>query len=122
MASVSFEGGEELGVIAAQLRAKAATIGRRADEVLRTAARLTETTAKRLVPVDTGELWASIRHDVSGSAAGGGAEAVISANTSYAIFVEAGTSRARPQPYMGPALDSEGPRFVASIESIADPL
>lgn len=64
-----------------------------------------ERTAKRLCPVDTGRLRSSITH--SEPERRGDVVAVrIGTNVEYARFVELGTSRARAQPYLRPALDA----------------
>lgn len=58
-----------------------------------------EGTAKRLVPVDTGKLRASIKTE-------GNADRTsfkVTANTHYAGYVEYGTHKQKAQPYMGPA-------------------
>ncbi|MGI6756035.1 MAG: HK97-gp10 family putative phage morphogenesis protein [Atopobiaceae bacterium] len=55
--------------------------------------------AKRLCPVDTGRLRNSITHVVNGS----DSSVVIGTNVEYAKYVEEGTSRQKPQPYLTPA-------------------
>ena len=55
--------------------------------------------AKRFTPVDTGRLRSSIRFEFSD----GGLTGEVSANTDYAAFVELGTSKQDPQPYLDPA-------------------
>lgn len=49
-------------------------------------------------PVDTGRLRASITHAVEGDTV------YIGTNVEYAAYVEMGTSRQRPQPYLKPAI------------------
>jgi len=58
--------------------------------------------AKRLVPVRSGEL----RDSITGEVATEGNEVVVLASSpvEHAGFVEYGTSRQRPQPYLRPAL------------------
>jgi HK97 gp10 family phage protein len=63
-----------------------------------------EATAKRLCPVDTGRLRSSINHQLAHD--GQGLLALVGTNVEYAIFVELGTSRTRPQPFLRPALRS----------------
>lgn len=59
--------------------------------------------ARQRCPVDTGRLRNSITHDASDTGV------VIGTNVKYAPFVELGTSRQRPQPYLIPGLmDSRG--------------
>jgi len=57
-----------------------------------------ETFAKRLAPVDTGDMVRSIRTDVSPG------KREIGAAVDYSEFVERGTSRAPAQPFLAPAL------------------
>jgi HK97 gp10 family phage protein len=57
-------------------------------------------TAQRLVPVDTGFLWSSIK----GKTSGGSFE--VKASARYASFVEFGTSKMAAQPFMTPAVES----------------
>ena len=56
--------------------------------------------AKMLCPVDTGNLRNSITHTTEDDAA------IISTNVEYAAYVEMGTSRQAPQPYMRPAIEN----------------
>ena len=61
-----------------------------------------EGAAKRLCPVDTGRLRASITHSIDRD--GRGPLAYIGTNVEYAIFVELGTRFMRAQPFLRPAL------------------
>ncbi len=63
-----------------------------------------EGTAKRLCPVDTGRLRASITHALNRDAKG--LVAYIGTNVAYAIFVELGTRYMRARSYLRPALRS----------------
>lgn len=54
--------------------------------------------AKRLCPVDTGNLRNSITHTTDGNTE------YIGTNVEYAPYVELGTSRTRAQPYLKPAI------------------
>ena len=65
--------------------------------VLAAAERVAEA-AREACPVDTGKL----RNSISVSAEGN--SAVVSANTDYAAYVEFGTSKQSPQPFLAPAL------------------
>lgn len=74
--------------------------------------------AQAAAPVDTGNLRASIGTDVTD--AGGVVAAEIGPTANYGAFVEFGTSRMAPHPYMGPALDANAARFEAAIDQIID--
>lgn len=63
-----------------------------------------ETAAKRLAPVDTGRLRSSISRELGRD--GRGLFAQIGTIVDYGPYVEFGTSRMRPQPYLRPALDA----------------
>ena len=57
-----------------------------------------ETHAKKYCPVDTGRLRNSISHTQSGDTE------YIGTNVEYAPYVEFGTSKQKPQPYLKPAV------------------
>lgn len=65
---------------------------------LKTVGLVAEGYAKRLCPVDTGNLRNSITHAVEGNAA------YIGTNVYYAPYVEMGTQHTRAQPYLRPAI------------------
>lgn len=67
-----------------------------------------QATAKRLCPVDTGRLRASITESLQRDAAG--LVEVIGTDVDYAPYVELGTSRAPAQPFLRPALAAEAGR------------
>ena len=68
--------------------------------------------AKLLCPVDTGRLRNSITHDVRKSE-----KAVyIGTNVEYAPYVEMGTSRTRPQPYLQPAIQNNKDEYKQLLE------
>lgn len=74
-----------------------------AKELLRLALRV-ERSAKRLCPVDTGRLRASITHQIAKD--GQGLFARVGSNVEYAPFVEFGTSRMAAQPFLRPSLNA----------------
>ncbi len=65
--------------------------------------------AKRICPIDTGQLRSSIQIYDENTAK---ATVQLAANTSYAAFVEWGTSRMKAQPYMRPAVQKFSPRWA----------
>lgn len=68
--------------------------------------------AKRLCPVDTGRLRNSITHVTSY-----GAKAVyIGTNVEYAAYVELGTRRQKPQPYLRPAATEHGSTYRSILK------
>lgn len=64
-----------------------------------------EGNAKRLCPVDTGRLRASIGHALDHDSRG--LVGVVGTDVDYAPYVELGTSRAGAQPFLRPALAAE---------------
>ena len=71
-----------------------------------------EARAKLAAPVDTGALRGSISTEI------GQLEAVVGPTVDYAAFVEYGTSRMGPQPYMETAVDEVESNFYAAIDAI----
>lgn len=85
--------------------------------VAKTAADITAD-AKAFAPVDTGNLRASIGHDLFEG--NGETSAEIGPTTNYGGFVEWGTSRMAPQPYLGPAFDRRVPQFEKALGDMID--
>jgi HK97 gp10 family phage protein len=80
----------------------------------------TESGGKQRAAVLTGFMRNSITSDFQGSNADV-AVGTTGPEAEYAPYVEHGTSRQAPQPFMGPAADEVEPTFYAALESI-DPL
>lgn len=80
------------------LSAIAEKISANLSDVIEAGANAVREEAKAICPVDTGALQSSIAVSVNGNTA------QISANTDYAAFVEFGTSKMMPQPYLVPSL------------------
>jgi HK97 gp10 family phage protein len=74
--------------------------------------------AKLTVPVDTGNLRSSITRDVERTPTGAAAE--VGPTAEYGGFVEYGTSRMGPQPYMGPAFTAHAHELAEALEHVAD--
>ncbi|MCM1463745.1 MAG: HK97 gp10 family phage protein, partial [Bacteroides sp.] len=68
------------------------------DRALERTARLALEGARERCPVRTGRLRDSLKYEREG------ADAVVSANTDYAVFVELGTGRIAPKPFLQSAL------------------
>ena len=74
---------------------------------------LAEGYAKKLCPVDTGNLRNSISHSVDT----GGRCAYVGTNVEYAPYVEYGTYKQKAQPYIKPAVADHGDTYESVIES-----
>lgn len=70
--------------------------------------------AQTAAPVDTGFLRGSISTDHRGL------EAEVGPTAHYGIYLEMGTSKMAPRPYLFPALDAVEPGFLAAIEQVID--
>lgn len=123
---VDVEGLDQLVDDLGRVEAKAAHAVSRA---VRKAALDVQRDAKVIVPVDTGFLRSTIGVDLgprsdAGPRVHGPTEytAEIGPTAHYGGYVEWGTSRMAPQPYMAPALDRQTPAFIAACEDIADRL
>lgn len=69
--------------------------------------------AKRLCPVDTGNLRNSISHTTDKDSA------YIGTNVEYAPYVELGTSRMKARPYLKPAATEHSDEYKAIMERYA---
>lgn len=74
--------------------------------------------AKKFAPYRTGNLRNSIGHDIT--VGGGAVEAEIGPTANYGHYLEHGTSRMAPQPYLGPAFDRRVPSFEKAMGMILD--
>ena len=86
-----------------------------AGQVVRKTAHDVQADAQSRAPVDTGALRSSIR-----AAPRGPLEAEVSPSVNYGIYVEMGTSRMAPQPYLLPALDAKTGPFITAMERVAE--
>lgn len=75
---------------------------------------MAESHAKELCPVDTGNLRNSITHATEDE----GHTVVIGTNVEYAPYVELGTSRQRPQPYLRPAIENYIPQYQMVVQTV----
>lgn len=104
--------------IKAAFAARAANAPRMARAAVRKACLMVEAGAKQRAPVDTGFLRNSISTTVRDTKDGAVGEVGPTAN--YGGFVELGTSRMGPQPYLRPASDAVEPSFTALLEKLGE--
>lgn len=85
------------------------------ERAVQEACYIVEADAKHYAPVDTGRLRASIRTEVE-RISKYVVEGKIGTNVEYSRYVELGTSRQSPQPYLRPALRNNFSKIVAIIQ------
>lgn len=84
-----------------------------AGQAVRKTAFAIQASAKEKAPVDTGNLRSGIAVST-----GSQYDAEVYAQANYAKFVELGTSRMAPQPFMRPAADEHEPGFISAMQEI----
>lgn len=72
--------------------------------------------ARELAPVDTGYLRASITTEAGTD--GNTVYGEVTAGANYAAYVENGTSRMSPQPYMGPSRERNAPKWLEAMRQL----
>lgn len=99
-------------------------IFQRVQQVLQNGAVRLAERAREIVPVRTGHLLASIRaklgEDVETEAAFSPVQVI--ADTPYASFVEFGTSRMDPQPFLRPAAEETEPEILEEVDNVLSEL
>jgi HK97 gp10 family phage protein len=66
------------------------------------------------VPVDTGFLRSSVGVDIDGDSLGG----EVGPTAEYGAFVELGTTRMAPQPYLGPAFEARALEWIEAMAQV----
>jgi HK97 gp10 family phage protein len=116
VATVWFEGIEELTKLSVDLATSAPKARLMAKMALNKTAADIQREAMATVPVDTGTLKNSISRTTATVV---NLEVEIGPTANYGTYIEYGTSRMDPQPFMGPAFDKYVPAFEAAMEQIA---
>lgn len=114
------EGFEQLRELARSLDLTEGSMRRKARDVVRKHAFAVERGAKVRAPVDTGNLRNSINSGFSGDGIGTPFVGEVGPEAHYGIYLELGTARMAPQPFLGPAFDEVEPAFIAALEALAD--
>jgi len=110
----------EVRKLAVDLHRAGARVGAKSAQVIRKTARDIEGDSKTLCPVDTGNLKNSISVDFEGDGRFGAMSAEIGPTADYGHYVEDGTSRMSPQPYMGPAFDRRAPIMQTALGKVVE--
>lgn len=110
----------ELRSFAADLTRASGRAGILADKAVRATAASIVSDAKRnhTFQNQTGNLENSIGFDATKDT--GGTTAVAGPTAAYGAFVEYGTSRSRPHPFMGPAFDRQLPALEQAMAKIVE--
>ncbi|MDO7847457.1 HK97 gp10 family phage protein [Hymenobacter sp. M29] len=95
----------------AKLRAYATNAPLRVQAAVTASLEQMETDAKALAPVDSGQLRDSIHANPSGRLAGS-----VTVGVDYAKWVELGSGRNAPQPFLYPAYHRNKTAFLASLK------
>ena len=109
----------ELRKLAADLDKEGPRAGADVSAAVKRSAEAVKKAAVEMAPKRTGELAGSIGVDMYGDGRSSGVTAVIGPLARYGLFVEKGTSKMAPQPYMEPAFSAESPKLEQSIADIA---
>ena len=109
----------ELRKLAADLDLESARVGRDVAQAVRESGERVRDDAKGRAPVRTGKLAGSIGVDTYGDGRSAGMTVVVGPSEHYGLFVERGTSKMAPEPFMGPAFEAEAPKLEAAIADIA---
>ncbi len=118
---VNPESVQQIREVARALDTSQTTVRRKAADAVRLFTLQVERGAKLRAPVDTGALRNSITSSFSGDGLGTGFVGECGPAVNYAPFLEFGTVKMTPRPFLGPAFDAVEPGFLKALEQI-DPL
>lgn len=104
----------QVDAFGAALAAAGARVVPAAGKAVQSTAGAVRATAQAAAPVRLGELRDSIR------VLGAGLSAVVEATAPHAPYVEYGTSRMAPQPFMAPAADTGEAALASALEAVAE--
>jgi HK97 gp10 family phage protein len=103
----------ELEAYAQDIKRAGVRVRREQRKVVKETTSRVEQSARSHVPVRTGQLQSSIEGSVRGM------KGTVTATARYATFVEYGTYKDAPQPFMTPALEENEGQYLADSEAAA---
>lgn len=106
---------------ASDLRTESGRVSKRGATVVRKVSQGIVRDAKTLAPVDTGNLRNSISATVTGDGRTNRMSAEIGPTAHYGIYLELGTSKMSPRPYLFPAADRWEPVFTQAMAQVVLP-
>lgn len=109
----------QIFTFAEKLTGSKGRVGKDVSDAVRKSAKTVEQSAKSAAPFLTGALRESIHTTITGSGSVGSIEAHVVADSPHAVFVENGTARMAPEPFMAPAVDGIESQFYADLEAAA---
>lgn len=110
----------EVRKLAVDLNRAGGRVGAKTAQVIRKTAHDIQADAQQLAPVDTGALKNSISVSFEGDGRFGGMSAEIGPTVDYGLYVEEGTSRMAPQPYLSPAFDRRAPIMETALGRVVE--
>lgn len=108
----------EIRQLATDFQRAGGRVGKQIADNVRKTTTAVERSAKRNAPVDTGRLRDSIQQSITGSGRGALITGNVFSDVPYANFVESGTSRNAPQPWLGPAVAEHEDQFQQNMDKI----
>jgi len=110
----------ELTHLALDLEREAGRVGAETAATFRKTGADIQRDARALAPLgETGDLRRSITTSVVGDGRFGAIAVEVGPTVDYAHFVEDGTSRQAPQPFMAPAAAKHVPTLITKVDGIA---
>lgn len=108
--TIRFDGADAL---INKFKSQPAAIQREADAIVQNTALRVETRAKKMAPVDTGYLKQHIQAKKTGMLS-----AEVDSTANYSIYLEMGTRKMPPKPFMRPAMKQEEVFFFQKLQNL----
>lgn len=115
--TVSWDGAELIG-LAAKLDESTRSVPRAVRDVIKSGGERVAKAAQRFAPKASGDMADSIKSTMVGNATM--SEAEIGPTAFYGRFLEHGTAKMAPRPFLGPALDEVSPSIADGIAKAAE--